>query len=646
MTLGCIFFMFGRISGEKRLTKYVFKGDSMSCLELLAPAKNMEFGRAAVDHGADAVYIGPERFGARAAAGNSVADIESLCTYAHRYFARVYAAFNTLLFDHELEPARHLIQQLYHAGVDALIIQDMGLLEMDLPPIPLFASTQTDNRTPEKVRFLEQSGFSRVILARELPLSAVKQIRDATSVDLEAFVHGALCVGYSGQCYMSAAIGGRSANRGACGQPCRLAWTLEDKEGTTLCENRHLLSLKDMNRADFLADLVRAGITSFKIEGRLKSLDYVKNITGFYRQRLDALIKTGSSQPCASSGRTTFFFTPEPCKTFNRGFTDYFLSGSSPGTIAAFDTPKSVGEPVGQVKQIKNQALILDRAHDLRAGDGICFPTAPGRLKGFYVNRVDENAFVFPSGKTRIHKNDLPKGTMVFRNHDLGFARLMAGMTAQRKISLDMKFCEHPQGFELSCVDEDNIQARALLCVPGEPARNPDTARAAIEKQLGKLGNTCFLLNRLEILSKPVFLPAADLNRLRRDLLDCLEKNRLTAHARLTVAPRPVPVPFYRADLDFRANAANHLAVQFYKKRGVTSIAPAFECVPPGPGTPVMTTKHCIRRSLGWCSGKAEKNRNNSPQPSLGPLFLTHGKHRFQVVFNCRECEMQIRTGE
>lgn len=619
----------------------------MSCLELLAPAKNMEFGKAAVDHGADAVYIGPERFGARAGAGNSVADIQALCNYAHRYFARVYVAFNTLLFDHELEPARRLIEQLYHAGVDALIIQDMGLLEMDLPPIPLFASTQTDNRTPEKVKFLEQSGFSRVILARELSLSAIKQIRDATSVDLESFVHGALCVCYSGQCYMSAAIGGRSANRGACGQPCRLAWNLEDKAGTLLCENRHPLSLKDMNRADFLGDLLQAGITSFKIEGRLKSLDYVKNITGFYRQRLDALIKTGSSHTRASSGRTTLFFTPDPCKTFNRGFTDYFLSGSpdsSSGTIDAFDTPKSVGEPIGQVKQIKNQTLVLDRPHDLRAGDGICFPGAPGRLKGFYVNRVDENAVVFPSGKTRIHKKDLPKGSMVFRNHDLGFARLMAGMTAQRKISLDMRFCEHAQGFELSCVDEDNIQARALLDVPGDPARNPDTARAAIKKQLSKLGNTCFELNRLELLSKPVFLPAADLNRLRRGLVDCLEKNRLTAYARLTAGPRPTPVPFYRTNLDFRANAANRLSVQFYKKRGVKCIDPAFECAPPEPGTLVMSTKHCIRRSLGWCPGKAGKDRGKSPQSSVGPLFLSHDKHRFQVVFNCRECEMQIHT--
>ncbi|WP_020586276.1 peptidase U32 family protein [Desulfobacter curvatus] len=619
----------------------------MPGLELLAPAKNMEFGKAAVDHGADAVYIGPERFGARAAAGNSVAEIEALCTHAHRYFARVYVAFNTLLFDDELEPARRLIEQLYNAGVDALIIQDMGLLEMDLPPIPLFASTQTDNRTPEKVRFLEQSGFSRVILARELSLSAIKQIRTATSVDLEAFVHGALCVCYSGQCYMSAAIGGRSANRGACGQPCRLAWNLEDKGGTVLCENRHLLSLKDMNRSDFLGDLVRAGITSFKIEGRLKSLDYVKNITGFYRQRLDALIKAGSSHARTSSGRTRFFFTPEPCKTFNRGFTDYFLSGSpdaSTGSIDAFDTPKSVGEPIGQVKQIKNQALVLDRPHDLRAGDGVCFPKAPGRLKGFYVNRVDENEQVFPSGKTRIHKNDLPKGTMVFRNHDLRFARLMAGMTAQRKISLDMTFRKHPEGIELSCVDEDNVHARVLLRVPGEPARNPDTARAAIEKQLAKLGNTCFELNRLEILSKPVFLPAADLNRLRRDMVDCLEKNRLKAYARPTAGPRPAPVPFYQAGLDFRANAANHPAVQFYKKRGVQSIAPAFECAVPEPGTPVMTTKHCIRRSLGWCPGKAGQNRGNCPYPSAGPLFLTHGKHRFQVTFNCRECEMQIHT--
>jgi len=617
----------------------------MTCLELLAPAKNMAFGKAAVNHGADAVYIGPERFGARAAAGNSVADIEALCNYAHRYFARVYVAFNTLLFDHELEPARRLIQQLYHAGVDALIIQDMGLLEMDLPPVPLFASTQTDNRTPEKVRFLEQSGFSRVILARELSLSAVKQIRDATSVDLEAFVHGALCVCYSGQCYMSAAIGGRSANRGACGQPCRLSWRLEDKAGKILCEHKHLLSLRDMNRSDFLADLVRAGISSFKIEGRLKDLDYVKNITGFYRQKLDTLIKAGTPYTRASSGRTRFFFTSEPSKTFNRGFTDYFLSGSPAGPIDAFDTPKSVGELLGRVKQIKNQTLVLDRPHDLRAGDGICFPGTSGRCKGFYVNRVDEHQNVFPSGKTRILKKDLPQGTRVFRNHDLGFSRLMAGKTARRTIALDMRFREHPRGFELTCTDEDSIRARALLSTPGEPARNPDTARAAIEKQLGKLGNTCFELNRLEILSKPVFLPAADLNRLRRDLVDNLDRNRLKAHARPVPGPGTVPVPFYQTRLDFRANAANHLAVRFYKKRGVESIDPAFECAPPGPGVPVMTTKHCICRSLGWCSGRTEQGRAGSPaRPYSGPLFLIHGKQRFQVVFNCRECEMQIYT--
>ena len=617
----------------------------MPSLELLAPAKNLEFGKAALDHGADAVYIGPERFGARAAAGNSVADIEALCTYAHRSFARVYAAFNTLLFDHELEAAGQLTGELYQAGVDALIIQDMGLLEMDLPPIPLFASTQTDNRTPEKVKFLEQSGFSRVILARELPLSDIKQIRDATRVDLEAFVHGALCVCYSGQCYMSAAIGNRSANRGACGQPCRLAWHLEDKDGVVLCENKHLLSLKDMNRADFLADLVRAGVTSFKIEGRLKSLDYAKNITGFYRQRLDSLIETGTSFSRASSGRTIFSFTPAPYKTFNRGFTDYFFSGSpgAPGAIDAFDSPKSVGEPVGKVKQVKARALVLDRPHDLKAGDGVCFPNAPGRVKGFYVNRVDENGHVFASGKTRFDKDDLPWGTMVSRNHDNEFTRLMAGMTAQRKISLDMTFCEHPEGFELFCVDEDNIRAGVVLGVPGEPARNPDTARAAIKKQLGKLGNTCFALNRLDILSKPVFLPAAELNRLRRDLVARLEDNRLKAWARPAVEPRPAPTPFYHTILDFRANAANHLAVQFYKKRGVTSVAPAFELAPPEADTMVMTTKHCIRRSLGWCPQKGRKTKGGSPdQPPAGPLFLTHGKHRFKVTFNCQDCEMQI----
>ncbi len=614
----------------------------MPSLELLAPAKNMEFGKAAVDHGADAVYIGPDRFGARAAAGNSVQDIETLCAYAHRYYARVYAAFNTLLFDHELAPARQLIQDLYHAGVDALIIQDMGLMEMDLPPIPIFASTQTDNRTPEKVKFLQENGFSRVILARELSLSAIEEIRSQTSVDLEAFVHGALCVSYSGQCYMSAAIGGRSANRGACGQPCRLAWDLTDKTGRVLIKNRHLLSLKDMDRSDYLSDLVRAGVSSFKIEGRLKDLDYVKNITGLYRQRLDNLMEAQPSFTRASSGATQLFFTPDPARTFTRGATDYFLTTAAPD-IGAFDSPKSLGQAIGRIRQVKGGKLILDRSHDLQAGDGICFPKAPGRIKGCYVNQVDEKGHISPSGKARIKKGDVPEGTEVFRNHDLAFIRQMARTTSVRKIGLDMVFSRTAKGFELFCVDDDGIKARAQLEESGEPARNPEAALAAIEKQLSRLGNTIFRLNRLDIQSMPVSLPASSLNSLRRDIVTCMEAQREKAFRHLPLVPRSRPAPFYVPVLDYRANAANRLAVQFYKKRGVTAVGPAFECESPGPGIPVMTTKHCIRRSLGWCHGKKEKGPSRGAELTpADPLFLAHGKHRFQVIFRCRQCEMQI----
>ncbi|MCG8686984.1 MAG: U32 family peptidase [Desulfobacterales bacterium] len=610
----------------------------MTALELLAPAKNLEFGKAAINHGADALYIGARKFGARAAAGNPVADIEQLCNHAHKFNARVYVTLNTLLFDNELEPARKLIQRLWNAGADALIIQDMGLLEMDLPPIPLFASTQTDNRTPEKVRFLEESGFQRVILARELSLSQIKKIRAKTNVALEAFVHGALCVCYSGQCYMSAAIGKRSANRGACGQPCRLAWDLVTGTGERLVQNRYLLSLKDMDRSDQLEALAEAGISSFKIEGRLKDIDYVKNITGFYRQRLDSLIEQNSKYTKASSGKTQLGFIPDPAKTFNRGSTPYFLFGRK-GPVHSFDTPKSMGEMIGKVTKKTQDHLVLDRPHDLTNGDGICFLDKEGKLTGFYINKVDETGQIFFPGKTNLRKKTIPKGTLIYRNHNNTFSKELAGNTATRKIGLSLEFYETDHGFYLSAKDEDGVRAKVSLNLPKEPAKNPDRAINVIEKQLSKLGNTIFTLEKLEIHSQPYFLAAKTLNQLRRELIETLEEKRIEVYPRIQVKPRPEPVRFYKTRLDFRANVANVLSKQFYEKRGVTSLTPAFEILFPGPGTPVMVTKHCIRYSIGDCP----RQKKSSKETDADQFFLERGDTRFQVVFRCRDCEMEIK---
>ncbi|MDD9303010.1 MAG: U32 family peptidase [Desulfobacter sp.] len=606
-------------------------------LELLAPAKNLELGKEAINHGADAVYIGANQFGARAAAGNTMADIEALCAHAHKYFARVYLALNTLLFDHELALARTLIDQAWNSGVDALIIQDMGLLEMDLPPIPLFASTQTDNRTPEKVKFLEQSGFSRVILARELGIGAIEKIRRNTRIDLETFVHGALCVSYSGQCYMSAAIGNRSANRGECGQPCRLPWNLRSDQGRVLAENKYLLSLKDMNRGDHLAALAGAGITSFKIEGRLKNINYVKNIVGFYRNRLDQLLGEDARFTQASSGETRLFFPPDPVKTFNRKETDYYLFKSR-HPVHSFNTPKSMGEKIGTVKKITPEWVSLVRDHDLQNGDGICFLDKQGQLSGFYVNRVDNEGRLILPGRTSTKKTGLFPGAVLFRNHDQAFLKQMAGRTSERRIPLDMVFFETDQGVGIDARDQDNIQTRILLEIDKQPARDPARAMEVIQKQLGKLGSSIFFMNRLEIQSEPYFFRAKDLNLLRRNLVLAMEEMRANVYAPVQAPVRPESVFYGSTDLDFRANVANHLAEKFYKKRGVITLAPAFELSLPGPLAPVMTTKHCIRYGLGLCAGKKKNQKIELPPP----MILENKKARFRVIFNCDCCEMQI----
>lgn len=613
-------------------------------LELLSPAKNKEFGMAAISHGADAVYIGADRFGARSAAGNPVSEIEELAAYAHLYKAKVYIALNTILFDNELADARKLIDRLWNAGADALIIQDMGLLEMDLPPIPLFASTQANNQTVARVQFLEASGFERVILARELGIREIEEISQSTTVALEAFVHGALCACYSGQCYFSAVIGNRSANRGECGQPCRLPWNLisQADQGVekerVLEQERHLLSLKDMNRSDHLGRLAAAGITSFKIEGRLKDLAYVKNITAFYRQKLDSLMTVGSVYGPASSGRTTFSFVPDPLKTFNRGETDYFLFGRK-GKIHSFDTPKSLGEKIGQVDHIDTRYLTLKISHDIQNGDGLCYMDQGGRLQGFQVNSTNQGK-IYPSGRLNLKKSPLFPGALIYRNHDHLFLKKLGGDSAQRRIGLDLSFHETAEGFVLKGQDEDENRAEVRLDMEKIFAQNEPAALATLNKQFGKLGASIFYLRQLTLHSKPYFIPTRDLNQIRRALLERMTLKRSEAYEQAPAIPRPLPAPYPETQVDFTANVANEKAIQFYRKRGVTRVDAAFEVSPPGPGTVVMTLRHCIRQALGACP----KETKTPPVGWDAPLFLENKKGRFQLVFDCKRCQMKILT--
>jgi len=610
---------------------------SIRKLELLSPAKNSEFGIAAVNHGADAVYIGAAGFSARAAAGNGINEIEKLTAYAHFYNAKVYIALNTILFDHELEEVQKLIRQLWNAGADALIIQDLGVLELDLPPIPLFASTQLDNQTVSRVRFLESAGFERVILARELSLKAIEDIRQNTAVDLEAFVHGALCVCYSGRCYLSAAIGKRSANRGQCGQPCRLSWTLVNGAGQVLAKDRYLLSLKDMNRSDYLHDLVSAGVTSFKIEGRLKDISYVKNITAHYRKRLDDVITGSSEYQAASSGKTGLFFVPDPKKTFNRGETDYLLFGRKED-IQSLNTPKSVGEKIGIVDHMDLKYFTLKKAHDLHNGDGLCFINQSGKLEGFQVNRADLEK-IYPAGFPDLKKSGLFPGAVMYRNHDHFFQKKLDGPSSERKIALDLAFFETGQGFALQGTDEDGNMAEVVLGVEKIEAKDETAALTTLKKQLGRLGDSQFYLKRLSVLSKPYFMVTKELNRIRRELLEALTQKRQENYCREPAKPRLSITPFPEKHLDFTTNVSNQKAVEFYQKRGVETIDSAFELGQPGSGTVVMMLRHCILKALGQCRREVTRH----PEIWKGPFFIENKAGRFLLEFDCINCEMRIK---
>ena len=563
-------------------------------IELLSPAKDLNCGIEAINHGADAVYIGAPKFGARAAAGNSLEDIRELCEYAHLYGARIYVTLNTILKEDELEEAERMIWDLWRVGTDALIIQDMGITRLNLPPIPLHASTQTDNRTPEKVRFLEAAGFTQVVLARELSLNEIRRISEATTVPLEVFVHGALCVSYSGQCYLSAALSGRSANRGECAQYCRLPYTMVDATGTEIVTHKHLLSLKDMNRSDQLEALLDAGVSSLKIEGRLKDAGYVKNITAYYRKKLDAVLSRRPEYRRASAGRSTYTFEPVAEKSFNRGLTPFLLEGRT-ADITAFNTPKSLGEPVGTVKEIKGNSFTVAGLKQLNNGDGLVFFNRKGELEGFRVNRVEANR-VFPLDMPQL----APK-TPLYRNFDQAFDKLLAKPSAERKLSVEIEFLDNPFGFTL-CM-EDETGARIMLTEPFAKELARREQQDNIRTQLSKLGNTPFEASKVVVgLSENWFVPSSLLADMRRRGVEKLLEARRARYPRETVkrVQTSVSIPFPERQLTYLGNVANGKARSFYQDHGVEQIDPAFE-LSPRKDVPLMFTKHCLRYSMGWC---------------------------------------------
>jgi putative protease len=605
----------------------------MTAIELLAPAKDLECGIAAVDCGADAVYIGAARFGARVKAGNSVADIEALARHAHRYWARVYVTVNTLLYDHEISEAVRLIWRLYEAGVDALIVQDVGLLECDLPPLPLIASTQMHNDTPEKVAFLEQVGFQRVILARELSLDQIRAIRERTAIELEAFVHGALCVCYSGQCYMSYALGGRSGNRGECAQPCRRRYTLVDADGQTLVRDRHLLSLRDMDRSAHLGEMIEAGVSAFKIEGRLKDRAYVRNVVTHYRRRLDAALGKGGWTR-SSSGESHASFEPDPAKTFNRGYTTYFLHGRAepPG---ATRTPKMVGEPVGTVLRAGKRSFVLDAEAgiELHNGDGLCFFDRAGTLRGTAVTAV-EGRTVTPENVQGLHK-----GVRVYRNHDHVYLRALDRARVERQIAVRLTLHETEEGFALTASDEDGNTATGTLIGEKVRAEKPDRALANVERQLRKTGGTAFTCTSLDVeWQAPYHFPLSTLNALRRETLEALAdvraRNRPVVERTIVANDAPYP----ERELTYRGNVLNGKAEAFYRRHGVTRIEPAAESGLDMAGRQVMRTRYCVKHQLGYCARYGSK----TPSPREPLTLVDEDGRRFGLRFNCDACEMEV----
>ena len=598
-------------------------------IELLAPAKNFECGIEAVKHGADAVYIGAPQFSARSAAGNTVDDIKSLAEYAHLFGAKIYVALNTILGDKELEDAGKLIWQLYNdARIDALIIQDMGITMLDLPPIPLHASTQVDNRSIDKIKFLEQAGFTQVVLARELTSLQINEISAQTNVTLEAFIHGALCVSYSGQCYLSQAISGRSANRGECAQYCRLPYSLMDSEGTVISTDKHLLSMKDLNLSADLENLIDAGVSSLKIEGRLKDVSYVKNTVAHYRSKLDEIINRRPEYLRASSGHSTYTFKPDINKSFNRGYTDYFLNGRKTN-IWSVDSPKSIGEPVGKVTEVTTRFFKLNSNFTLANGDGLCFFNTKKELEGFQVNNVDGDK-IFPSRLPQIKR-----GTFIYRNHDHEFEKLLQRNSAERKIDISINLKEIPFGFSLEAIDEDDTQVVLNFEYKKETAKKDQTEN--IRNNLSKTGTTIFNVQSVNLeLSQSYFIPSSVISDWRRQLTDRLIAMRVINYRQPIVKHKQTFHPFPVGKITYLGNVMNESSKQFYTQHKAQVVETAFERNPQE-SVPLMFTRHCIKFALGWCV-----RENKVKHKYKEPFYLLYNNTRLRLDFDCKLCEMRV----
>lgn len=607
---------------------------SVRKIELLAPARDAEIAIEAIRHGADAVYMGASAFGARASAGNSLDEVRRAVEFAHQFNARIYATVNTLVYDHEIGQVERLIHDLYGIGVDAIIVQDMSILRMDLPPIALHASTQCDLRTPQKARFLEAAGFSQLVLARELSLDETRNIADSVQVPIEAFVHGALCVSYSGRCQVSEMVKGRSANRGECAQMCRLAYDLEDGAGRKLVENKHLLSLRDLNMSSRLAQMIEAGVSSFKIEGRLKEVGYVKNVVAHYRRALDRIIAAGEGALVRSScGTSVFSFEPDVAKSFNRSFTTYFADAHrlpNGHSMASLNTPKSMGEPLGKARNVRGKTLEIDTRKPLANGDGLSFVNARGEYEGCRVNVANGNRVVLNEEAL------IPIGTMIYRTHDKAMNDILAKPSADRRIAVDAQLLRLEGGIALTLSDERGNRVTHRL--DSDAIQPAQSSQADKQRQvLAKLGNTIYELRESELLDGS-FIPSSLLTRLRRETIELLDRaQRLTYH-RDVRRTEDRTAPCFATELASADNVANHLAEEFYRDHGVERITPAIEVQKPAGSkpVPVMHTRYCLRRELGAC--RLDPKARQLP----AELYLRNAGTLLRVDCDCSRCEMHL----
>lgn len=618
-------------------------------MELLSPARNAETGIIAINSGADAVYIGASDFGARKAASNSVADIERLCRHAHLYGAKVYVTLNTILYDNELPTAQKLIKDLYNIGIDALIIQDLGILKLDIPPIELHASTQMHNYDLRRIKFLDELGFKRIVLARECSLQQIREIRKSINAEIECFGHGALCVSMSGQCYMSARLGGRSANRGECAQACRMKYSLLNDKGKVLVNNGYLLSLKDFATYNKIGEMIDAGIDSFKIEGRLKDSVYVADVTAYYRKLIDT-ISNGKAR--TSSGSCIYDYEPDIQKAFNRGFTTYFLDGNPTDKMANFISPKSMGEPLGKLASIKGNTLTINTKQTVNNGDGLCCE-ADGALVGFRVETVSE--VVNPNRNSNVNNNvsitintpyPIKPGTLIYRNLDSKYIRSVEHSKTRRKIALKMLVKASVDAITLQITDEDGISSSESLPFAAQPANNPDKALENLYNSISKTGEQ-FSVDSIDYESDEnrtvYFVPNSIANELRRVAIENHIEKRIENYS-----PKDCPLPsgdakYFEPTGDYHLNVANRLARQFYKEHGCEVKQDAFELLKRTDGLEVMTTKYCIRRELGYCIRKNKK----MPEDWLSDKFTLYGQYQdFSIVFDCKVCAMHIYAKE